>query len=67
MKNGTGNSIRSFVAAVLVFGGLVTIGIGIVAGIARVRAPICDLATTCIAAPAASPALAEGVHRSATD
>jgi hypothetical protein len=61
MKHRTGNSIRLVLAALLTIGGLVAIVIGIAMGMAPANAPICDLATTCIAPPAA-PAVADSVR-----
>lgn len=55
MKNGTGNSSRLLVAAILTFGGLAAIAIGIAMAIAPANDPACGAGTPCISGPAVAP------------
>jgi hypothetical protein len=65
MKNG-GYSLRLLAAAVLTFGGLAAIAVGLVLALAPVEPGVCDTGTLCITGPAV-PSVADGVHRSTTD
>lgn len=78
MENGTGNSLRLLVAALLMFGGLAAILIGIVMAMPPADEPECDAGMPCIAATAVAPVapaapvapvapVADGLHHSDTD
>jgi hypothetical protein len=66
MRNGTGSSIRLLLAAILTFGGLAAIVIGIAMAIAPANDLACRLTAPCTSQPPV-PAVADRVSRSATD
>jgi hypothetical protein len=66
MEYGSHSSLRLLAAALLTFGGLAAIVVGVILAMAPPETAACDLGTPCITGSALTP-VADGVHHGSTN